>query len=78
MLMLVPLLALGTGCPHAWGRGGTIDEALAKDMREYLSNQNCTLEDEEWQEQCGEDFWSRPGVAQRSCPLECWPPRQKP
>jgi hypothetical protein len=78
LLMLVPVLVLETGCPHAWGRGGTIDEALAKDMREYLSNQNCTLEDEEWQEQCGEDFWRRPDIEQRACPLDCQPPKEKP
>ena len=74
--MLVPLFVLETGCPHAWGRGGTIDEALDKDMRQYLSNQSCTLE-EEWWEECGEDFWSRPSSEQRSCPLECQPPRPK-
>ncbi|WNG44152.1 hypothetical protein F0U60_08570 [Archangium minus] len=78
LLMLVPLLVLETGCPHAWGRGGTIDKALAKDMREYLSNRNCTLEDEEWWEQCGEDFWIRPRIEQNECPLECYPPRPKP
>ncbi|KFA88907.1 hypothetical protein [Archangium violaceum] len=57
------------------GAEGTIDEALAKDMRQYLSNQNCTLEEEEEWEECGEDFWSRPSSEQRSCPLECQPPR---
>lgn len=77
LLLLVPLLVLETGCPHAWGRGGTIDEALAKDMRESLSNRGCKLEDEEWWEQCGEDFWSRPGIEQRACPRECRPPKQK-
>ncbi|QRK12656.1 hypothetical protein JQX13_23055 [Archangium violaceum] len=59
------------------GEGGTLDEALAKDMREYLSNRSCTLEDEEWWAQCGEDFWSRPRIEQNECPLECHPPRPK-
>ncbi|OJT26880.1 hypothetical protein BO221_02370 [Archangium sp. Cb G35] len=77
LLMLVPLLVLETGCPHAWGRGGNIDQALAKDMREYLSNRNCTLEEEEWWEQCGADFWDRPPIEQNVCPLECHPPRPK-
>lgn len=25
-----------TGCPHAFGRGGTIDRAVAKDVKESL------------------------------------------
>lgn len=78
LLMLIPVLVLETGCPHAWGRGGTIDEALTKDMRDYLSNRNCTLQDEEWWEQCGENFWSRPDIEQYACPLECQPPKEKP
>ena len=77
LLMLVPLLVLEMGCPHAWGQGGTIDAALAKDMREYLSNRGCTLEDEEWWEQCGEDFWSKPRIEQYACPRECLPPMLK-
>lgn len=26
-----------TGCPHAFGRGGTIDRAMAKDVKESLA-----------------------------------------
>lgn len=51
--------------------------ALAKDMREYLSNRGCTLEEEAWWEQCGEDFWSRPDLEQQDCPQQYRPPRQR-
>jgi hypothetical protein len=35
-----------TGCPHAFGRGGTIDRAVAKDMKENVGPQRrrCTEE----------------------------------
>lgn len=35
-----------TGCPHAFGRGGTIDRAVARDMDENLDPQRrkCTEE----------------------------------
>jgi hypothetical protein len=51
-----------TGCPHAFGRGGTIDRAVAKDMEENLGPQSleCTdavrkqlcPEGQEWSEEC--------------------------
>jgi hypothetical protein len=28
------LLAVGTGCPHDWMIGGTMDEAMQKDLQE--------------------------------------------
>jgi hypothetical protein len=38
-------LAGGTGCPHAFGRGGTVDRAVAKDMEERLEDYpDCTPE----------------------------------
>ncbi len=34
-----------TGCPHAFGRGGTIDRAVAKDVKESLEQLPvCTAE----------------------------------
>ena len=38
-------LAGVTGCPHAFGRGGTIDRAAAKDLEERLEDYpDCTPE----------------------------------
>lgn len=36
-----------TGCPHAFGRGGSIDRAAEKDVKENLGPQrrDCTAED---------------------------------
>ena len=31
-----------TGCPHAFGRGGTIDRAVHKDTEDNLSPPECT------------------------------------
>jgi len=31
LVVLVLLLTMETGCPHAWGRGGTIEVAPQKD-----------------------------------------------
>jgi hypothetical protein len=53
----------GTGCPHAFGRGGTVDRAVLADMMELL-RENCTQQEidqycqdprsPECQEACGE------------------------
>jgi hypothetical protein len=46
------LLLAGTlGCPHAFGRGGTIDRAMHKDLMERLKNSRCT--DPEIRRYCG-------------------------
>lgn len=39
------LLAAGLGCPHAFGRGGTIDKAVHKDLMEQLQGGPCTKRD---------------------------------
>jgi hypothetical protein len=38
-------LAGGLGCPHAFGRGGTIDKAMHKDLMEQLKNGPCSERD---------------------------------
>jgi hypothetical protein len=43
---LCALTLVGTlGCPHAFGRGGTIDKASHKDAREALELGDCTEDD---------------------------------
>lgn len=37
----IGMLAMAAGCPHAFGRGGTIDRAALKDVMENIQ-QNCT------------------------------------
>jgi hypothetical protein len=40
---LCALALAGTlGCPHAFGRGGTIDRATLKDLEEHLATTKCT------------------------------------
>jgi hypothetical protein len=48
------LLALGTGCPHTWGRGGTIDRALEKDIQKRLREHRCHIGPDQWIELCAE------------------------
>jgi hypothetical protein len=40
-LLCIWVLAMTAGCPHAFGRGGTIDRAVLKDVMERI-RQNCT------------------------------------
>jgi hypothetical protein len=74
---LLPLLLITTvGCPHAWSREGTIEQALERDMIEYYSMKDCALDDEEWLNRCMD--YHKPGntpEAQQRCPLECRPGR---
>lgn len=34
----------GTGCPHAFGRGGTIDRAIHQDVIDNLRDNDCEPE----------------------------------
>ena len=50
------VLMLGTGCPHAFGKGfGTIDRAAYRDMIEGFARSGCDPVDIE--EQCGYDHY---------------------
>lgn len=71
-LILVLLLAVETGCPHAWGKGGTIDMAVEKSMWENAGSwkQSCRLTPEEWVEKC-QDLKYRPESEKWKCPKEC-------
>jgi hypothetical protein len=33
-----------TACPHSWGRGGTMDRAVHKDVEHALQEEECTEE----------------------------------
>ena len=66
-VIMVFLLALGTGCPHTWGRGGTIDRAMEKDIQERLRQQRCHIGLEKWLELCSEpEDWEL-----LNCPPAC-------
>ncbi len=39
MVMLAMLLGMETGCPEEWGKGGTVDRAVAKDVKANLEHQ---------------------------------------
>jgi hypothetical protein len=76
LLLLTLLLTAQVGCPHAWGRGGTIEEALARDINEYYSMRNCSLDEEAWENSClGFHQKKDDPEAQKDCPPECRPPR---
>lgn len=70
-VVLLLLLAVETGCPRAWGRGGTIEMALHKDMTQYFANRNCHMSDSEWLEICDN---RGPKETSPKCPKECRPP----
>jgi hypothetical protein len=38
------------GCPHSFGRGGSIDKAVHKDVEQMLDDEGCT--DQEYQDHC--------------------------
>ncbi len=38
------LLALGTGCPHTYRKGGKLDRAMQKDMEEKFEERDRELE----------------------------------
>ncbi len=67
LLVLALLLAVETGCPHAWGRDGTIEMALRRDLTESRVNRPCKLSTDEWKELCVDA--ENPILA--GCPVEC-------
>jgi hypothetical protein len=73
-LLLLMLLTVQLGCPHAWGREGTIEEALERDMDAYFSMRDCALDQDTWEASClNFDQKKNDPEAQRRCPLECRP-----
>ena len=77
LLTLSLLLLIATvGCPHAWSREGTIEQALERDMIEYYSMKDCSLDKPEWDDVCAA-FYERADnpMAQQLCPPECRPTR---
>lgn len=76
LLALALLLTVEMGCPHSWGRGGTIDMALEKDLTEYYSHRACGLSTEEWTKRC-QGYWRMPSSKQEACPAECRPPPEE-
>jgi H+/Cl- antiporter ClcA len=61
------LLTAGTGCPDTWGIGGTMDQAMARDIAAEMHRRDCKLSEEEWEKKClNPALW----VA-RECPPEC-------
>jgi len=75
LLVLTLLLTVQLGCPHAWGREGTVEQALKRDLIEYSAMRGCGLDRDEWVDICAA-FHERKNnpTAQRLCPLECRPP----
>jgi hypothetical protein len=72
------LLIATVGCPHAWSREGTIEQALERDMIEYYSMKDCALDKQEWFDLCAK-FYEREDnpFAQQLCPPECRPNRPR-
>jgi hypothetical protein len=66
-LLTISLLAVCTGCPDTWGIEGSMDQAMAKDIRELTRKKNCTLEKDDYEYRC-EDVTLRKA---RRCPPDC-------
>ncbi len=61
---LCALALVGTlGCPHSFGRGGTLDKAAHKDVRETFDPGDCT--EQEYEKHCVPDHTSE------ECLQEC-------
>ena len=73
-LMLALIVASGTGCPHAWVKGGTMDMALRKDLEAERRSKGlvfpCKMPREKWLELCSDANGRAPSG---SCPPECRP-----
>jgi hypothetical protein len=74
LLVLALLLAMETGCPHTWRKGGTIDMMVEKQMWENANSwkRPCLLTSAEWDERC-KDLDLKPESERWSCPTECHP-----
>ena len=74
LLMLVLLLAVETGCPHTWRKGGAVDMMIEKNMWEGLgaSTRACRMALQEWNEKC-KDFKYKTREEKFHCPKECQP-----
>jgi hypothetical protein len=64
------LLVIETGCPHTWGRGGTIDRAMERDLQERLRQQRCNIGPDKWLEICSEPEDWEPLGCPRACQFE--------
>lgn len=54
LVWLCALSLVGSlGCPRSFGRGGTIDQAAHKDVKQMLETPECTRQD--WELYCGDD-----------------------
>lgn len=61
------LLTVGTGCPETWGIGGTMDQAMARDIDAEMHRRDCKLSKAEWTEKCSKpELW-----VDEECPPEC-------
>jgi hypothetical protein len=69
-LLVLGLLLTGTmGCPETWGREGTIEQALHRDLvRSRLERSACTLSPEEWSKRCGVEAGNAPIRCPPGCP----------
>jgi hypothetical protein len=48
------LLMFASGCPHAYGIEGTVDQAMLKDLIDNASHKECP--EKELRDACGVDF----------------------
>jgi microsomal dipeptidase-like Zn-dependent dipeptidase len=48
------LLMFASGCPHAYGIEGTVDQAMLKDLLDNASHEGCP--EEELRDSCGDNF----------------------
>jgi hypothetical protein len=67
-MLLLPLLAVGTGCLHTMGSAGFVSMALHKDMSEI--QRACKMSTDEWLKFCDN---RGPKKTAPKCPKECRP-----
>lgn len=70
LMLSLLLLAVTTACP-TFGPNGSIPIALHRDM--VNRQQDCEMSDEDWEDLCGEEYWTKPPAQRNLCPSECRP-----
>ncbi|MFY0566257.1 hypothetical protein ACN28E_20810 [Archangium lansingense] len=72
--ILVLLLAVETGCPHTWRKGGAVDMMIERNMWEGsgVAKRPCQMDLHEWNEKC-RGFKNKTREEKFQCPKECQP-----
>lgn len=72
LLVCIALIVAVTGCPHAFGKGGTLGRAALKDLYDRARGNRCTLSFDDWHRLCGDPDYDEDGACPKECEPEDW------